>query len=95
MSAASDPETAAEYMAGIAAEYDAELVAPVLRRLARYQAESGRTCERCGERKRLGDFGRDSREPSGRLRYCRECKREQNAISYAKRVSRAPGPLYK
>jgi len=65
--------TAAEYMAGIAAEYDAELVAPVLRRLARYQAESGRACERCHERKRISEFSRDSRDPSGRRRYCKPC----------------------
>jgi hypothetical protein len=72
-----------EAVAALAADYDPELVASTLRRLQRYQAESGRTCERCQERKPLSAFSRDSRDPVGLRRYCREC----DARAYQARVS--------
>lgn len=59
-----------------------------LRLLERLQAESGKTCARCGERLSLSAFGRDSREASGLSRLCRRCIAERDAV---RRRSRAPG----
>ncbi len=64
---------AEESVARLAAEYDEDLVASAVRRLRQLQGESGRTCERCRERKPLGAFSRDSRDPVGLRRYCRAC----------------------
>jgi hypothetical protein len=62
-----------ELVADVAASYDAELVASSIRRLHALQAGSGRTCERCHERKSLSGFSRDARDPIGLRRYCRGC----------------------
>jgi hypothetical protein len=58
-----------------ALDYDPEglLVEPALARLAWRKARSGKTCERCRERKALAAFARDSRNTDGLRRYCREC----------------------
>ena len=75
LSTAYDPEVVVEYVADIAAEYDPELVASTLRRLARYQAESGRTCSVCRAKLPLAEYARDVTAPSGLDATCKGCRR--------------------
>lgn len=66
-------------VADLAARYDlagqgeGTLPASVVRRLHARRAASGKTCERCQERKSLGAFSRHARNPDGLRAYCRNC----------------------
>ena len=79
----SSPE---ELVAAVAGQYDDDgtLTEDALLRLKRRQEASGKTCERCKERKPLSAFSRDARNRDGLRRYCRECA----ATEYQKRVLR-------
>lgn len=87
-----DTLTADALVASLADRYDragqgeGKLAASVLRRLHALQAASGKSCPRCGERKALSAFSRDSSRKDSLRRYCRDCansaeKRRINAQS--------------
>lgn len=42
-----------------------------------------RTCEKCGERKKLSAFAKDKKAPSGRRHVCRVCVRKNAAATAA------------
>lgn len=64
----------------VAARYDGDddearrLGDEALQRLAWRKRRSGKECARCGERKPLSAFGRDTRERDGLHRLCRGCR---------------------
>jgi hypothetical protein len=70
-------EAPEELVAAAVQEYDlgdpVALQAAVLRRLSYRLARSGKVCERDGLERPLSAFSRDSRNPDGLRRYCREC----------------------
>ena len=44
-----------------------------LQRLAWRRRNSGKACDRCRATKAVSSFSKDSRNPDGLRRYCREC----------------------
>lgn len=63
----------------VAQKYDgsdneaARLTESTARRLAWRKRNAGKACDRCRETKPVSAFSRDSREPDGLRRYCRDC----------------------
>lgn len=68
-----------ELLAAVTSRYDgpdneaARLLEQTQGRLAWRLRHSGKECERCRESKSLAGFSRDSRNPDGLRRYCRQC----------------------
>lgn len=76
-------------VAAAAARWDdsgGALTSEALDALARRQAGAGKVCGACGEKKRLGAYGRDSRERDGLRRTCRACISARDAATYRRRI---------